>query len=118
MLKFWMLTSGCCHTVDRRAETNENGAHQAKVDGWSHFIPEGMTLKPGCCFIFPHYSQHITSLLMDLLCCVKKHQPLCVCINSKPPCLIDLHVGEVKTHEGPYEKQEEPAGRCSKKLLS
>lgn len=86
-LVFWLLRPDCCYIIDCTAETKEDGAHQAEVDGWSHFIPEEMTVKPGRCFIFPHYSWRINSLLMDLFCCVKKHQPLCVCINSKLPCM-------------------------------
>lgn len=94
------------NTVVHPAETNDNGAHRAEVGKWSHFIPEGMTVKPGQCFPFPRYIPLMTSLLMGALCCAGKHQLLCVCVNSKLACLTDLHVGELETHEGLYKNKE------------
>lgn len=105
------------NTVVHPAETNENGAHRAEVGRWCHFIPEGMTVKPGQCFLFPSDIPLITSLLMGLLGCAGKHQLLCVCVNRKLACLTNLHVGEVKAHEGLYKKQGEPAGRCSENMF-
>lgn len=50
--------------------------------------------------IYSLMGQHITSALMDLLCCVKTLQPLCLCINSKLPGLIRLHEKRLMTPRG------------------
>lgn len=44
--------------------------------------------------VFSHISppdRAVTSFLTDLLCCARKPQPLCLCINSIRPGLTHLH---------------------------
>lgn len=119
----WMLTPGCCHTVDRTAQTDEEGAHQAEVDGWSHFIPEEMRVKPGPCFIFPRCSPtHYLIVDGSALLCKKAPTTLCMykqyaTMSDRPACGRGENTwGSVQKKKNKKNQQEDVPKSCFHKF--
>lgn len=97
--------SACSGTVSRTAQENEETPHQAEVQGWSHFISEETAVQhaallPLLTCVRVIQTEYITSVLMDLLSCVEKPRPLCLCTNNKLSGQTGLRAGEPRTHGG------------------
>lgn len=90
------------------AQENEETPHKAKVQRRSHFISEGGkdgVLQVNMAALFSHIrpldgAGHVTSFVTDLLCCARRPQPLCLCINSIRPGPTHLHEKERLTRRG------------------